>query len=240
MKKLKEANVLRMKIFSDSIKKNKFNNSGSKRFNNKKRPRLNGEFIEPAEDPMNGNLKRFAGIDDVRNEDNVNTDETSKPVALKLLEAYDEFGDNQSDDEPPEETAIIKKSALPDNKSLTEQLCSGSETVDKEVHSSPLVKNDGEAASTEVKIKSCSKVNEGCEKADPENGQKRKRAIKKESKPIKKTPPLRTPRTEIVERKGALLEALMGDLMRSERNAITQCICYIRNNMHRFCKIQAA
>lgn len=32
----------------------------------------------------------------------------------------------------------------------------------------------------------------------------------------------------------------MGDIMRKERNAITQCICYIRNNMHRFHKTQAA
>lgn len=129
------------------------------------------------------------------------------------MEAYDESGDNQSDDEPPEETAIIKKSALLDNKSLTEHsisLCSASEVVDKEVYSSPLVKNDSEAVNTEVKIKS-SKVNNGCEKADPENlenGQKRKRNVKKEFKPIKKSLPLRTPRTEIVERKGALLEAV--------------------------------
>jgi len=35
---------------------------GNKRFNNRKRPRFNGEFTEPIEEPMNGNLKRFAGI----------------------------------------------------------------------------------------------------------------------------------------------------------------------------------
>jgi len=35
---------------------------GNKRFNNRKRPRFNGEFKEPVEEPMNGNLKRFAGI----------------------------------------------------------------------------------------------------------------------------------------------------------------------------------
>lgn len=36
--------------------------SGNKRFNNRKRQRFNGEFVEPVEEPMNGNLKRFAGI----------------------------------------------------------------------------------------------------------------------------------------------------------------------------------
>lgn len=35
---------------------------GSKRFNNRKRSKFNGEFVEPVEEPMNGNLKRFAGI----------------------------------------------------------------------------------------------------------------------------------------------------------------------------------
>lgn len=34
----------------------------NKRFNNRKRPRTNGEFIEPVEEPLNGKLKRFAGI----------------------------------------------------------------------------------------------------------------------------------------------------------------------------------
>lgn len=36
--------------------------AGSKRFNNRKRPRCNGEFVEPVEEPMNGKLKRFGGI----------------------------------------------------------------------------------------------------------------------------------------------------------------------------------
>lgn len=35
---------------------------GFKRFNDRKRPRFNGEFVEPAEEPMNGKLKRFGGI----------------------------------------------------------------------------------------------------------------------------------------------------------------------------------
>lgn len=35
---------------------------GSKKMNTRKRPICNGEFLEPVEDPMNGNLKRFAGI----------------------------------------------------------------------------------------------------------------------------------------------------------------------------------
>lgn len=34
----------------------------NKRFNNRKRPRTNGEFVEPIEEPFNEKLKRFAGI----------------------------------------------------------------------------------------------------------------------------------------------------------------------------------
>jgi len=60
----------------------------------------------------------------------------------------------------------------------------------------------------EVKIESCTKVNEECEKVNSENGQKQNRTSKTEFKPLIKVSPLRTPRTEIVERKGALLEAV--------------------------------
>jgi len=59
-----------------------------------------------------------------------------------------------------------------------------------------------------VNIDVCSKINNKCEKTTNDRGQKRKNTSKKESKPIKKTPPMRTPRTEVVERKGALLEAV--------------------------------
>lgn len=98
-----------------------------------------------------------------------------------------------------------------DNKILKEHsfsLCSTIEIVDKEDNTNPLLKNSNEAVNKEVKTESSSKINEECRKVDSENGQKRKRTSKKESKPFKKIPPPRTPRTEIVERKGALLEAV--------------------------------
>ncbi|XP_026822903.1 putative uncharacterized protein DDB_G0274405 [Rhopalosiphum maidis] len=268
-------------------KNNKSNNSGNKRFNNRKRPKFNGEFTEPVEEPMNGNLKRFAGIVGIIKDEQL--DEINKPVALKLLEEYDQSSDNQSDNEPPEEMPIVKTSGSLENKNVLEQNekpCSTSViealiaekneepgstsitgkneepgstqiiealttekqssilvTENKEVDSTLLIDHDSEVVNTnntDVKIDICSKINDKCEKTTNERGQKRKNTSKKESKPVKKMPPMKTPRTEVVERKGALLEALMGDLMRSERNTITQCICYIRNNMNRFCKIQVS
>ncbi|XP_001946648.1 nuclear fragile X mental retardation-interacting protein 1 [Acyrthosiphon pisum] len=238
-------------------KNNKSNNSGNKRFNNRKRPRFNGEFIQPVEEPMNGNLKRFAGIVDIIKDEQL--EETNKPVALKLIQEYDQSSDNQSDNEPPEEMPINKKSGSPDNKNVSEQSenpCttpiievlitdkneepSSTSVINNEVDSTTLIDNDSKAVSTDVNIDICSKINDKHVKTANDRGQKRKNTSKKESKPFKKMPPMRTPRTEVVERKGALLEALMGDLMRSERNTITQCICYIRNNMNRFCKIQVA
>lgn len=291
-------------------KNNKANNSGNKRFNNRKRPRFNGEFKEPVEEPMNGNLKRFAGIVGIIKDEQL--EDMNKPVVLKLLEEYDESSDNQSDSEPPEEIPIVRTSVSLENKNVLEQNenpcstsvvetsiieknvepgfsstiealiteeygepgCSTSITEaliteenvepnstpvvenliteknekpssisvikNKEVDSTTLMDQNSEAVSTDVKIDESSKINDKCEKTTNERGQKRKNTSKKESKPVKKIPPMKTPRTEVVERKGALLEALMGDLMRSERNTITQCICYIRNNMNRFCKIQVS
>ncbi|XP_025193010.1 nuclear fragile X mental retardation-interacting protein 1 [Melanaphis sacchari] len=256
-------------------KKNKTNNSGNKRFNNRKRPRFNGEFTEPVEEPMNGNLKRFAGIVGIVKDEQL--EESNKSVVLKLLEQYDQSSDDLSDNEPPEELPIVRTSESLENKNVLEQNekpCSSSviETSiiekneepsstpvidaliteknensnstsiikNKEVDSTLIIDRDSEVISTDVKTDVCSKTNDKCEKSINERGQKRKNTSKKESKPVKKMPPMKTPRTEIVERKSALLEALMGDLMRRERNTITQCICYIRNNMNRFCKIQVS
>lgn len=176
------------------------------------------------------------------------TDETNKPAALKLLESYDESSDNtQSDDEPPEETSIVKESAPLNDTSLknpNDDLCSIIETdvsnrhgeiqdatslvkekpndepcstletedVSDGLHEvqdpSALVKDDSEAVNTEMKTEISSKVDEECEKTDIERGQKRKKPQKKEFKPIKRTPPMRTPRTEVMEKKSALLEAV--------------------------------
>lgn len=145
-------------------------------------------------------------------------DETNKPVALKLLEEYDESNDSQSDNEPPEETAIVKKSTLPDNKLLTkyiEEPCSTSEIRavpienNKVNTNTTIIKGNSESVSTEVNNdKSILEENEACENTNTERGIKRKKTPKKESKPMKKSQPLRTPRTEIVERKDALLEAV--------------------------------
>jgi hypothetical protein len=94
------------------------------------------------------------------------------------------------------------------------ELCCALETEDvlgehSEVQdSTALDKDDSEAISTEVKTETSSKVDEECEKTGIERGQKRKKSQKKELKPIKRTPPLRTPRTEVVEKKNALLEAV--------------------------------
>lgn len=135
-------------------------------------------------------------------------DEITKPVALKLLEEYAV----SSDDEPPEEIAIIKESVVHDDQSLIESeenKCSILEienvTIEnnKQVESISIVENDSKAASIELKI-----VNGECKKSDSEHGQKRKNNSNKESKPIKKMAPMRTPRNEIMERKGALLEAV--------------------------------
>lgn len=142
-------------------------------------------------------------------------DESIKPVALKMLEEYEETS-NQSDDEPPEEMAIVKVSTLPDDsnsiKPNEESIIKLEDTIIKnseEMDTASLVNNDDKTVRVDIKIDSCSKVNEVCEKIVPgNNSQKRKKDSKKEFKPIKKQPPPRTPRTEVVERKGALLEAV--------------------------------
>lgn len=123
---------------------------------------------------------------------------------------------------------IVKKSVSPDNKNVTEQNknpCttpvievlitreneepnSTSVINNKEVDSTTLIDNDSEAVSADVNIDICSKINDKCVKTTNDRGQKRKNTSKKESKAFKKMPPMRTPRTEVVERKGALLEAV--------------------------------
>lgn len=75
---------------------------------------------------------------------------------------------------------------------------SSSDVVDLEM------KNENE----KMKIESCSKTFEEDEKTNTKHCLKRKKSSKKDSKSIKKLPPLRTPRTEVVERKSALLEAV--------------------------------
>lgn len=111
--------------------------------------------------------------------------------------------------------AIVKESVSQD-KSLTEynkELCSTSDTKEvflecsKEVNTTSLGEN-GSNVDLKMKIESCSKVFEEDEKTNAKHCQKRKKSSKKDSKPIKKLPPLRTPRTEVVERKSALLEAV--------------------------------
>lgn len=151
---------------------------------------------------------------DVQKQDEI-IEETGKPVALKLLE---EYAESSSDDEPPDETAIVKESAPLNNTILTEpndEPCSTSKVEDismkcnDEVDSISLsVINDVKVENKELTNEKFSKVNGESIKPDFERGQKRKKSPKKEFKPVKKTPPLRTPRTEIVERKGALLEAV--------------------------------
>jgi len=89
-----------------------------------------------------------------------------------------------------------------------EEPSSTSVIENKKVDSITLIEHDGEAASTDVKIDECSNINNKSEKTTDERGQKRKNTSKKGSKPVKKMPPMRTPRTEVVERKGALLEAV--------------------------------
>jgi len=140
-------------------------------------------------------------------------DTTIKPVALKLLEEYEE----SSDDEPPDETAIIKKSGSQeiDLAEPCEKLQSSSSDTrsvhiehNKEVGTAVLAGNSCRIVNSEVKVESCLKVDNECEKTNTEHSQKRKRSAKKEIKPIKKPPPLRTPRTEIIERKSAFLEAV--------------------------------
>lgn len=141
--------------------------------------------------------------------------DTNKPVALKLLEEYDESSENQSDNEPPEEIVIIKETLI-NNKSLTEHNDETNTTSKKNVllqknvdeNSISLVNNDDKAINTEMEIEICSKINKECKKPDLDQGQKRKKNSNKESKPFKKCQPLRTPRTEVMERKGALLEAV--------------------------------
>lgn len=149
---------------------------------------------------------------------------------MKLLEEYDE----SSDDEPPEETAIVKESALLDiemSPVLDGRPCPTSETRDismeqkeescstlemegvslehkEKVNSTSLVTVDSKTLSSEMKTETSSNVKEECDKTDNERSQKRKKNSNKEFKPIKRTPPLRTPRTEVLEKKGALLEAV--------------------------------
>lgn len=136
--------------------------------------------------------------------------EISKPVSLKLLEEYAE----SSDDEPPEEIAIIKKSVLFDNQSLIEpEICSTSEMnvpiKHEKINSMSTIETfSNKISSVEVKIENGLKIKEECKISDSEHGHKRKNNSKKESKPIKKIAPMRTPRTEVMERKGALIEVV--------------------------------
>lgn len=71
-----------------------------------------------------------------------------------------------------------------------------------------LVKDDSKALNSVVKTDISTNVSEECEKTNIERGQKRKKPPKKDFKPLKRTPPMRTPRTEVVEKKSALLEAV--------------------------------
>jgi len=124
---------------------------------------------------------------------------------------------------------INKKPESPDNKNVSEQSENPCTTPiievlitekdeepnssslvinNKEVDSTSLIGNDSKAVSTDVNIDICSKINDKYVKTANDHGQKRKNNSKKESKPFKKMPPMRTPRTEVVERKGALLEAV--------------------------------
>lgn len=163
---------------------------------------------------------------DLQNEDE-KSEETNKPSGLKLLEEYEASSDNDSDNEPPEETAIVKESAPSentivkeseslDNKSLIEhdkEISSYLEEEDSMKHdeelvSSSLVVNGDEIVNTEVAAESCSKESEECEKKVSEPGLKRKKHNKNESKLAKKVPPPRTPRNEVLEKKAALIEAV--------------------------------
>lgn len=112
--------------------------------------------------------------------------------------------------------AIVKELASQD-KSPTEhneELCSTTNMKEvflkcsEEVNTTLLGENGSSVVDLEMKIESCSKVFEEDEKTNTKHCQKRKKSSKKDSKPIKKLPPLRTPRTEVVERKSALLEAV--------------------------------
>lgn len=139
-----------------------------------------------------------------------------KPTGLKLLEEYDASSDNESSDEPPEEAVIIKESVPLDNTNsveVTEEPNSSSEFKDILIESNEKIcpklsdvdKND---VNNDEAVKSYSKELKENEKRNSEHGQKRKKPNKKESKPIKKVPPPRTPRTEVMEKKSALLEAV--------------------------------
>lgn len=106
---------------------------------------------------------------------------------------------------------------MPDIKHLTEPIEEQSSTSEirtvpienKENVNTTIIEGNNVSVSIEVNTdESITKVNEACENVNSERGVKRKKTPKKESKPIKKPPPLRTPRTEIVERKSALLEAV--------------------------------
>lgn len=140
-------------------------------------------------------------------------DESNKSVALKLLEEYDESNDSQSDNEAPEEMAIVKKCSKQLTE-CTEEQCPTLETRavsiehNKEVVNTAIVEENSGSVKSEANIDVSPKVNEECENTNNVRGLKRKKTQKKEIKPIKKNPPLRTPRTEMVERKGALLEAV--------------------------------
>lgn len=132
------------------------------------------------------------------------------------MEEYDESSENHSDNEPPEEIVIVKETALINNKSVTESINVTSPISKENIllennvdeNSILLVNNNSKTINTEIENKICSKVNEECKKPDLDHGQKRKKNSNKESKPFKKNQSLRTPRTEVMERKGALLEAV--------------------------------
>lgn len=131
------------------------------------------------------------------------------------MEEYDESSENHSDNEPPEEIVIVKETALINNKSVTESINVTSPISKENIllennvdENSILLVNNSKTINTEIENKICSKVNEECKKQDLDHGQKRKKNSNKESKPFKKNQSLRTPRTEVMERKGALLEAV--------------------------------
>lgn len=146
-----------------------------------------------------------------------------------MIEEYDK----SSDDEPPNETAIIKESASQDivKAAPNEKQCSSTSNIksvptehNKQENITVLTGNESEVVNSDLKVETCLKVNNECEKTITVHSQKRKKLSKKEIKPIKKTPPLRTPRTEIVERKNALLEAV--------RSTYIFFICFPTSNLY--------
>jgi len=138
-------------------------------------------------------------------------EQNEKPCSTSVIEAL-----IPEKNEEPDSTSIPEKNEEPGSTKIIEALTTEKQssilvTENKEVDSTLLIDHDSEVVNTnntDVKIDICSKTNDKCEKTTNERGQKRKNTSKKESKPVKKMPPMKTPRTEVVERKGALLEAV--------------------------------